>query len=406
MFRCKRIFAVLLMLSLLVLPGCSKPAAKEGVTLRMAGLQGLPMSKELVAGFQAKHPGVQFENVPLTNAGVGELTSLLKDGKVDILPGYAAVHLAEQLQPLDRFLQKDNFDLKPLGRLEDLSYNGRMFEMPFFLMPFVLQYNQDLVSQAGVAIPDKPMTWDEFRDTARKLTSGQGNDRIWGFHPLVISYSLEIYIRENATNEKWWNDATAVRGGYKLFAEMIWNDKSCPPAPALDEFGRPTYDPNLGFPAGKAALTIEQFVTPAQLSRGDLKLGATLLPVPKGKEAMGIARPYTLSIAGNSAHTEEAWQFLRYIAGPEGAAIIAKAGFIPAYRTPDTMALWMQAQPAPPVGLKPLATMPLRLLRDNDPTIPNHENEIIRMQAYEAFTGARSWEAAFDNYKSLVKTAQ
>lgn len=396
-----------LLMALLLLTACSTPFQPAPTMIRMAIAGNNPIMQDLIKAFQSKDPSIKVETVPL-GASWAEVASLVGSGSVDVLAGYGALDLAvaNLLEPLDRFQQKDNFDIASLGRLGDLQYKGRLYELPVMLSPFVLMYNQEIVSQAGVTIPDEPMTWEEFRDLALRLTSGQENWKIWGFHSPVLAYPLEIYIRLHATNPEWWNDAPAVRSGYRLFSEMIWIDESSPPAPPLDEYGRPAFDPDQGFTAGKAAMTIQQLSSTRMLGGERLKVSAALLPLPVGHEPLGLARPFTLSMPAQSQHQAEAWRFMQFVAGPEGAAIIAKYGVIPGYRTPDTMQVWLEAQPVPPAALRPLATMPLKLVRDKDPTVPNHENQIIRIEGLSAFMGVRSWEAAFAEYRTRIPTAK
>jgi multiple sugar transport system substrate-binding protein len=408
MHQAKRILAAFL-LALIALTGCSRsaPAPKQPstVTLRLGVYGADPIMDALVSAFEAATPGVRIEKEPFQTGSFQETVNLIKEEKIDVVPGYLAPELApSMLQPLDPYLQKDRFDLSPLGRLDDLQIGGRLYDLPVWVAPFVLQYNQDIFAQAGVAPPQSPMTWEEFRETARKLSHGQVPDRIWGFHAPYVVYSLEIFVSEHSKRPDWWNDLQAVHDGYQFFAELIWNDRSCPPAPETDEFGRPVTPADAGFFAGKAAMTIGIVANLKQVTASPIQLGNTLLPVPTGGQPVSLARPYSLSMAATSKNTVAAWQFLRFAAGPDGAPIIAKAGSMPAYRTPETMQVWAETLPANMTDLRPLATIPLKLKRDVEPNA-NHTNEYVRAVGYDALSGKMSWQEALERFKSVNPSA-
>jgi multiple sugar transport system substrate-binding protein len=406
----KRILAALL-LTLVALSGCSRstpaPAKQQPSTVSLRlGVGGPdPVMDALVSAFEAANSGVRIEKVTYQTGTFQELVNLIREEKIDVLPGYAASMLAPSLvQPLDPYLQKDRFDSSPLGRLEDLQISGRLYDLPIWVAPFILQYNQDIIAQAGVTPPPSPMTWEQFRETARKLSSGLEPDRTWGFHAPYVVYSLEIFVQEHSKRADWWNDLQAVHDGYQFFSELIWNDRSCPPAPQTDEFGRPVTPVDAGFAAGKAAMTIGFVSNLKQVTASQIKLGNTLLPIPTGGQPVSLARPFSLSIAATSKNMETAWQFVRFAAGADGAAIIAKAGAMPAYRTPDTMQIWAETLPANMAGLKPLATMPLKLKRDVEPNV-DHANEYVRAIGYDALSGKMTWQEALERFKTINKNA-
>jgi multiple sugar transport system substrate-binding protein len=403
MYHGKRILAALIF-SLIALTGCTlsapKPAPQKppAVTLRLGVLGTDPVMDALVSAFEAGNPGIRFEKVAIQNGTFQELSALIKDNKIDVLSGYSASLLAPTLvEPLDSYLQKDRVDTNPLGNYDDLLIGGHLYDLPYALSPFVLVYNQDIFSKAGASPPAGPMTWEEFRDLAKKLTSGQGQDRIYGFHPAVLGYSLEIFVQQHSTRSDWWNDLQAVHDGYQFFAGMIFQDESCPPAPGVDEFGRPIMSPDAGFTASRAAMSIGQVHNVEQVTASSIKTGTALLPVPAGGQPLGLVRPISLSIAATTPNMDAAWQFVRFATGPEGAATVARAGSMPAYRTPETMQVWKDTLPPDMAALQPLATMPLKWQRDSGPDAAAIEK--VRVIGVDALEGKMSWEDAFQRFK-------
>jgi multiple sugar transport system substrate-binding protein len=63
------------------------------------------------------------------------------------------------------------------------------------------------------------------------------------------------------------------------------------------------------------------------------------VPPPDGVEAGTTAATITgLSVAANSKHQEAALDFVKFVSGPEGAAVVAKTGTFPALTTADVLA--------------------------------------------------------------------
>ncbi|WUR78405.1 ABC transporter substrate-binding protein [Streptomyces phaeochromogenes] len=80
---------------------------------------------------------------------------------------------------------------------EAVSVNGKVRAAPALLDSLAVVYNRKLFRQAGVPFPEAGWTWDEFTDTARKLTdSGRGvfgtgwpgtgdEDTVWRLWPMI-----------------------------------------------------------------------------------------------------------------------------------------------------------------------------------------------------------------------------
>ncbi len=76
-----------------------------------------------------------------------------------------------------------------------VGVDGGLYGLPKDLGPWAMVYNKTLFEQKGVALPDpvEPMTLDEFIQTAKKLTSGSGVDKVFG----TANYTLESAVWSN-----------------------------------------------------------------------------------------------------------------------------------------------------------------------------------------------------------------
>ncbi|QUI24802.1 extracellular solute-binding protein [Vallitalea pronyensis] len=86
--------------------------------------------------------------------------------------------------PLDDYIETAGTDFKKDfgGYAESAMNDGKTSIVPHNTTKWVLYYNKKIFDDAGVPYPDPdvPMTWDEYRETAAKLTSGEGGDKIYG----------------------------------------------------------------------------------------------------------------------------------------------------------------------------------------------------------------------------------
>ena len=95
---------------------------------------------------------------------------------------------------------------------------GNIYGLPKDIGPFALAYNKDLFEEAGIPEPDPdvPWTWEEFVENAKLLTSGEGNDKVYGSAP----YSLESAVWSNGAD--WLDeDKTQVTVTDPAFVEAV-----------------------------------------------------------------------------------------------------------------------------------------------------------------------------------------
>lgn len=112
--------------------------------------------------------------------------------------------------PLDDFVKENAgfSDFAP-SLFEQASYNGQINYIPIGWNNIMINYNRDLFDKAGVAYPkDGRWTWDEFRETAKKLTvkDASGNVTQFGYEvPNQNFFVLPWFFSNNTStlNDDW-----------------------------------------------------------------------------------------------------------------------------------------------------------------------------------------------------------
>ena len=250
----KRIVALLLALAMmLVWVGCnndsdtdSSGTGSNGKTtvITFAGWGSLAEKKiftAMIDEFEKTHPGVKvnYQHVPGTQEDyLVKLVSLLAANKMpdvfyihsdefyswadagrleNLSPYMEASTVAAETKIWDKALEIFRYDstTKQVG-----VETGDLYGLPKDLGPWAMVYNKTLFEANGVPLPDPevPMTWSEFVEVCKKLTSGEGVNKIFG----TANYTLEAAVWSNGAdflNE----DHTKVTVDTPEFAEaMQW----------------------------------------------------------------------------------------------------------------------------------------------------------------------------------------
>src|SRR5581483_9987316 len=131
-----------------------------------------------VAQFMTDNPDIKVEITGYApdDAGFAKLQTALQSGQgidllrlpSDRLPGFVADDLIE---PIDDYLtDADKADILPnvldVTRVKD----GKAYAWPLWVVPMGMYLNKDVFAEANVELPPHDWTWDQFVDTAKKLT--------------------------------------------------------------------------------------------------------------------------------------------------------------------------------------------------------------------------------------------
>ena len=65
--------------------------------------------------------------------------------------------------------------------LEGFSEGGTLYGLPSGTQTMVMYYNKDIFDEKGVEYPKEGWTWDEFLETAEKLTYEENGKTVYGY---------------------------------------------------------------------------------------------------------------------------------------------------------------------------------------------------------------------------------
>lgn len=320
----------------------------EKVTLEFyAWLDEEGIFTKLTEEYKKTHPNIDFNLhfVPTNDYETKLLTTFSGGADIDCFaiasaPGFASYQAKGQIYCIDDLVAKNGTDTSGFQASYDgLKMDGKAYVLPYKTSSWVVYYNKDIFDNAGVPYPSDDWTWEEYAETAKKLTSGEGNDKIYGslnYQPTSTWWRVPANTK-GATNplieaelDEWLKAAE--------FCRKLSDDGYQPPyADRANEAGA---DYTGAFLQGKYGMfyngdwAIEMLNT--AIKEGE-SINYDIAPIPhwEGEKAMTTGTPGLLVIAQNSKHPEEAFDFISYASGPEGAKLLLENDYFPAWSSED-----------------------------------------------------------------------
>jgi multiple sugar transport system substrate-binding protein len=349
-----RLFSLILVASLL-LAACGGGAATQEpappdetsngvivpveITYMMWGApEELEVWQKVVDDFHAANPGIKVKvEVSDWDSYWTKLNTLVAGGSPpDIFAMDAPLYLDWQsrgaLLNLKPYIDKspgflDGFYPQTLQAYQLASgYYG----LPRDFQTVVVFYNKEMFDAAGVAYPSPDWTYDDLRETAKKLTldqDGDGKTDQYGFYADL--WDMELFWSEaiwafggeiiSADQTQTLIGEPNARQAWELIDAMVKDGSIAPPA-TMGEYGDDM------FQAKVAAMTpIGHWAVPGYVGAG-IQLGVAPMPVgPAGRATSVNSAGFVLS--KDSKYPEAAWEFVKFALSEAGQKRLAELGF-------------------------------------------------------------------------------
>ena len=301
-----------------------------------------------IARFNKRYPNVkvndQFTPIASWSDYLNKLVAQVASGKVPDL-----IHIATEgaqlavrknlVIPLDEFTKSDPSakdllsDVDP-ALLKGFTVDGKLYLVPVAWNNMMIYYNTKVFKDAGIARPSDDWTWDDFLSIAKRLTSGEGPNKRFGFGIPYFNFGLTPFWYSNDTSvltpdltESNLNDPKFLEA--VKFVHGLVRGQGVSPDPA-------NTDPNAVFQlfaAGKIAMTggghwPMQFFKANQFSDFDV------VAWPKNKARKTVFGADGWGISPRTKQKAIAWEMLKELAAAESEKQAAGLGVaIPARRT-------------------------------------------------------------------------
>src|SRR5690554_3925097 len=364
MKRCLMFLAVMALLVML-----TATAVAEEVTISYVcwDYSVVPEKQEAVAAFQEKYPDIKVEVIDVSAADyTDKLTIMLSAGQdVDIIsikdmPTYSAYIERNWLEPLNAYVESDG-DFDPAvfsGLMDEIKVDGNYYGVPYRSDVWLLFYNKGLFEQAGVPYPGNDITWEEFAEKARLISSGSGAERIYGaFIHTWKSLAMNLGVQ---TGEYTLVDGKYdfLKPAYELYLKMMYEDES---VMTFGEAVTSSAHYATQFESDRVGMiymgswNIGRMISDAKAGVHDIDWGMVKSPHWPGQEAgVTIGNVTPLAINANSDKKDAAWKFVKFFSQEEGAKIFARNGILPALINDATLEVYTSSEGFPENAMEAL----------------------------------------------------
>ncbi len=304
----------------------------EVITGQIAKFNAAQQAVEVEGVFQQSYDTVQQKfQAALVGGDVPEIIQL----EIHATPQFAA---AGALAPMEPFFANDasfNFnDLLPATLLNQ-RWENKLYAMPINRSTPILYYNKKLFREVGLDPEQPPRTWTEFREMARKLTKGEGDNRTFGFIPEASWWYFESFVWGNGGQllSDDLKTVTFAKPGaevLQVLADMVYKDKTARVVAGENAGEQRSQE----FIQGGAAMIMGSTAGLGRFIRDvkDFELGTAFMPhgeghtfaVPTGGAAAAI--PAKVPAEKQRA----AWEFIKWWINTEQGAFWSKnTGYFP-----------------------------------------------------------------------------
>ncbi len=361
------ILSFLVILLIFVSVGASK-TKEEKIVFSVWDYGTVPEYKAVVEAFQKENPNIKVDIIDIAAKDYPDkMTVMLAGGEqVDVFAvkdfaSYSNYLTRKYLTPLDSYVRKDKVNIGLYGSVLDwVKSGGKLMALPYRSDIYILYYNKDIFDKAGVPYPTNDMTWDQYRETAKKITSGEGNNKIWGayFHSWRSQVQCPILLTTKTTliDGKY----QFLKPAYELVLKMQNEDKS---VMSLAEIKTSSTHYRAFFESGKVGMLwmgtwyIGSLITDKIAGKHNVNWDIAKAPhYPKVTAGSTISGITTLAINPKSKLKDAAWKFINFTAGEKGAKIFAKFGVFPGLRTKEVLDVYTSTPGFPAGGKVALVT--------------------------------------------------
>jgi multiple sugar transport system substrate-binding protein len=301
--------------------------------------------RELIAGFEAAHPQ---HRVRLTTIGkqkdhMAKLSTSFAGGDPPDLfllnfRRYGQFAARGVLAPLGpRLAASGDFDAEDFyaPAVEAFVYDGVLQCLPQNVSSLVVYLNRELFARFEVPLPAADWNWQDFVDTARRLTrsgTGDGQQQIYGlgFDPVFIRLLPFVWqaggdvVDDLHAPTRFRLDELRALMGIAFVKQWIARDRVVPP---LVEHR--AENPEARFARGALGMLLHSRRYTATLrGLGERAPDWDVAPLPVGGRAASILHADAYCMAAASKRQAAAQRFVAYALSAQGQTILARSGRI------------------------------------------------------------------------------
>ncbi|MBV1852912.1 extracellular solute-binding protein [Catellatospora sp. NEAU-YM18] len=311
------------------------------LTVAVWSLASTPEFQTLFDAFHKANPDITVKPVDILAADYPtKVTTMLAGGDttdvitMKTLADYVRFSGRGQLQDLTASATAQG---GKLAGLEAYEQGGKYYALPYRQDFWVLYYNKKLFDNAKQPYPTN-LTWDQYVELAKKLTSGSGESKVYGAYQHVWRSIVHAIAAAQTGGDQ-------LGGDYKFLADQYRTALALQEAGATLDFGTAVTQKTgyaSMFETGKAAMVpmgswfIAKILADKKAGTTDVDWG--IAPMPQRAGTTGVTTfgaPTAFAVNKKAKHAAAAQKFAEFASSLEGAKAIAGIGVVPAYQSDE-----------------------------------------------------------------------
>lgn len=362
--------------------------------------------KNLIETFMERYPEyeVQVYDIPSKEYPTKVAVMLAGDEDIDVFYSknaqmYSSLVSKNQVMDLTELIAQNNLDTAAYGDvLNELTVDGKLYGLNYRSDSMMLYYNKDIFDAANVEYPTDDWTWEDYAKAAKALSSGDGEDKVYGGY-------------WEARANIFWTPALGegmgniVDGDYDMFkrsldmavdlqdsgAIMDWATNR-----SLNTNARAFYQGKIGM-LHHGSWVLGWLIQDKEAGKHDLNWGVASLPKWSDKDRMNRSVYTPVCINNKTKNVEGAWKLLNFLAGKEGAVMMADCGMSPGYLDEEVLAVY--SDPKFPEGVAEILRPESQILDLPAGPISNAISDMVTEEIELAVTGNKTVDEAIESMK-------
>ena len=333
-------FLALLLAAIMLLSVAGIASADEAKTLTIVTWDATT-TPYLIAqkdAFEASHPGVTIQYVDVASQDYPVKTGTML-ASTEVYDVYMIKEVPDLINwvaqgfaaPLNDYVAKSNYDLSGfVGTEQNYAVDGELYGIPFRSDFWVLFYNKDLFDAANVEYPTNDITWDQYAELAKKLTS----DGVYGTYYHTWLSAVANWTVADGKNTLADGEYSDLLYFYKLYQDL--EDAGACPAYAEQKAANLHYKSSF-YKGNIAMLPMGYWFVSSlinDMASGEcakFNWGIVSVPHLEGVAAGSSFGNLTgAMINAKSENKDLAWEYISWLGGEEGSAATASTGTRPA----------------------------------------------------------------------------
>lgn len=353
----RRIIAVVLALaSTFAAPACGKSDPPGGGTAATSGsaapgeavdvlLEGSPEElkafRKLANAYEKARPGKKVRLVEAADRDdlLTRLSTSFAGGRAPDLfllnyRYYGQFSVKDVLEPLGPRLDTSKVftkaDFFPQA-LDAFTRDGVVECMPMNLSSLVVYVNKDIFAKAGVALPEPGWTWATMVEKAEQLTKDFDGDGVadqygLGVEPALLRVAPFVWsnggdiVDDPGAPTRLTFDTPEAKEALQEFLDLKFVDGVIP-----NELEFEATDNETRFVNNRLAMVLQSRKS-TSLFRTITAFDWDVAPLPAFDRPAGVLHSDGFCMPKSAPHRDDAWAFLEYALGPEGAPVLAATG--------------------------------------------------------------------------------